>query len=240
MSKKFSPFCQNNAAWQPKLHSACLQEQFEPKIFLENKSWVFSIFFGFWAKKILAFYQFFFRKSYQKCLLRVHGNTSTQTVFYKFLYDFNSFSDYDWKKFGFPASFLRQVWKTAFYVCVDFFWGEVFKKNFLRHFWTTSKNFPVVRTVFYVPEEHFIVVFWKKWIFFNITVKWAKFSSFLSKDFQQDCQSRDVRFHKKIRRKTFYWKNCMCSILFQKWAKKFWPSGETFSAGLWKLLLMCP
>ena len=58
-------------------------------------------------------------------------------------------------------------------------------------------------------------------IFLTLRLNGRSFPVFLLKDFQQDCQSRDVRFHKKIRRKTFYWKNCMCSILFQKGAKTF-------------------
>ena len=68
------------------------------KKLLEKKSWVFLIFFRRLSKKILAPYPFFFRWSCQKCILRVHGNTSMKNVFEKILYDFTSFSDFDWKK----------------------------------------------------------------------------------------------------------------------------------------------
>ena len=81
-------------------------------------------------------------------------------------------------------------------------------------------------------------------------VHWANFFSFLSKDFQQDCPSRDVRFHKKNGREKFYWKISMFSIAFQKWAKNFfgflaklfwqgcancfWPVGRFFFRIFWQ------
>ena len=77
----------------------------------EKNSWknVLSFFFfGHWAKKFWLFI-IFLRWSCQKCILRVQGNTSTKNVFQKVIYDFNFFSDYDWEKFGFPASFFLQV-----------------------------------------------------------------------------------------------------------------------------------
>ena len=46
----------------------------------EKKVWVFLTFSGF-ERKNFGFLSFFFRWSCQKCILRVHGNTSTKNVF---------------------------------------------------------------------------------------------------------------------------------------------------------------
>ena len=75
-----------------------------------------------------------------------------------------------------------------------------------------SKNFPVVKTVFYMSRGSFQwSFFWKKCIFFKIFVLWTNFFNFWSKDFQQDCQNWNVRFHKKTwKENNLFKKLCVC------------------------------
>ena len=66
------------------------------------------------------------------------------------------------------------------------------------------------------------------------------FSVFCQKTSSRIAKTETYVSTRKLGRKIFCWKKCVCAILYQKWAKNFWPSGESFSAALWKLLLMCP
>ena len=93
-----------------------------------------------------------------------------------------------------------------------------------------SKNFPVVKTVFYMSRGSF------QWSFFWKNVYFSKFSffeqfffSFWSKDFQQDCQNRNVRFHKKTWKEKNLLKNlCVCYSFFRNEPKTFGPLAKVF------------
>ena len=78
-AKNFRFFVQKFEAGMPQLHSTCLQEQFERKIFLKKTSSVSFIFFGIWAA-IFGFLSIFFRWGCRKCILRVHRSTSMKRL----------------------------------------------------------------------------------------------------------------------------------------------------------------
>ena len=129
------------------------------------------------------------------------------------------------KNFGLPASFLGKVENTPFYVSIENFWGQFFerKKTFLCHFWTTTKNFSIVRTVTYVSRETHWWSFFRRnnVIFFHFRLLNELFS-FLSKDFPHNCQNWILRVHRKPWKKNnFFWKNFRCSYRFRKWANNF-------------------
>ena len=96
-AESFRPFVKKIAAGLPKLPSACLQKQFERKNFLK-KSLGFFKFFSQIQQNNLASYQFFFDGVVKSVIYVSMGTLGRKIFFKKNLYDFNSFSDYDWKK----------------------------------------------------------------------------------------------------------------------------------------------
>ena len=125
------------------------------------------------------------------------------------------------KILAFLQNFLCRCEKTAFHVSIEIFRGEFVGKKTFCHFWTLSKNFPVVKTVFYLSRGSFQwSFFWKKCIFFIIFVIWASFFSFLSKDFQQDCQNWIVRFHKKSWKENILLKKLCVCYFFSEMSQK--------------------
>ena len=152
MSKKFSPFRQKMLQG----YRNCILRVYRNSL-NEKNSWknVLSFFFfGHWAKKFWLFV-IFLRWSCQKCILRVQGNTLTKKKFFrKSSLRFQFFFGLWLGKIRFSGKvFSAGLKKSAFYVSIDRFWGEHFKKSFPRHFWTTSINFPVVGTVFYMSRR---------------------------------------------------------------------------------------
>ena len=79
-AKNFRPFVKKIAAVLPKLHSTCLQEQFEWTFFLK-KSLQFLLYYSDTERKNFGLLSIFFRRSCQKCFLHIHGNISTETIF---------------------------------------------------------------------------------------------------------------------------------------------------------------
>ena len=65
----------------PKLYSMCLQEQFERTFFLK-KSLQFLLYYSDTERKTFGFLSIFLRRNCQKCFLHIHGNISTENIFY--------------------------------------------------------------------------------------------------------------------------------------------------------------
>ena len=96
-AKSFRPFVKKILQGYQNCILRAYRNILNEKNFLKKSIRIFK-FFSQIEQKNFGFLSIFFRRSCQKCILRVHGNTSTINVFWKFLYDFNSFSDYDWKQ----------------------------------------------------------------------------------------------------------------------------------------------
>ena len=80
-AKSFLSVVENIAAVLPKLHSTCLQEQFEWSFF-SKKSLQFLLYYSDTERKNFGFLSIFLRRSCQKCFLHIHGNISTENIFY--------------------------------------------------------------------------------------------------------------------------------------------------------------
>ena len=116
-------------------------------------------------------------------------------LYSRFLYFFGNWPE---KVSAFRQDLLCRSEKTAFHVSIEIFRGEFVGKKTFCHFWTMSKNFPLVKTVFYMSRGSFQwSFFWKNVYFCKNFVFWTNFFRFWSEDFQKDCQNWKVRFHKK-------------------------------------------
>ena len=160
MSKKFTPFCQKSRRATKTAFCVFRGTVWTEKI-LEKMSWV-SFFPRTLSKKILAFHQISF-DGIVKNVFYVSMWALRWKIFVKIYLRFQFiFGTWTEQTSVFRQVFWGSVEKTAFYVSIDVFWGERFKKEVFYVILDNSKNFPVLRTVFYMPRANFNVVFLKK------------------------------------------------------------------------------
>ena len=128
IERKSLDLLSKNAARLPRLHSTCLQEQFERNIFLE-KSLEFLFFFRKLSKKTSVLYQSL-SDEVVKCVFYVSIGKFSQKNFsgeiFKFL---NLLRTLTGKNSVFRQAFFGKFEKSAFYVSKDIIWGELFEKK---------------------------------------------------------------------------------------------------------------
>ena len=155
MSKKFSPLCQKILQG----YQNCILRVYRNSL-NEKTSWKkvldFSYFFSQIEQKNFGSLSFFF-DGVVKSVFYMSMGTLRRKLFSKNFFTISVlFRTMTGKKSAFRHALFGRFEKTAFHVSIDIFWGERFReKSFVRHFWTTTKNFPVVRTVFYVSRGTF-------------------------------------------------------------------------------------
>ena len=111
-AKSFLSFVEKIAAVLPKLHSTCLQEQFEWSFFLK-KGHHFLLYYSDTERKKFAFYQFFF-EGVVKSVFYISMGRFRRKIFSIILFRLSiRFRKMTGKKFGFPSSFFRQGWKNC-------------------------------------------------------------------------------------------------------------------------------
>ena len=159
-------------------------------------------------------------------------------LYSRFLYFFGNWPE---KVSAFRQDLLCRSEKTAFHVSLEVFREEfVGKKNILSFLDNEQKLSACKNSILHVPRIISVKFFWKNVYFSKFSFFERIFSVFCQKTSRRIARTEMYLSTRKLGRKLICWKNCVCAILFQKWAKNFWPSGESFSAALWKLLLMCP
>ena len=173
------------------------------------------------------------------------------------------------KSFGLPTRFFMQVWENCISPLYRNIWRRIWwKKNILSFLDNQQKLSACTNSILHVLMnfaycENFVSFLSKdfqqdcqNWIVFRGSFQWSFFWKnvyfskilFLERIFSvfgQKSSSRVARTElyvstRKLGRKVFCWKNCVCAILFQKWVNNFGPLAKFFSSALWKLLLLCP
>ena len=153
--KVFFSFVGKFAAVLPKLHSTCLQEQFEWNFFLKN-SLQFLYIMRTLSEKILAFYQFFF-EGVVRSVFYISTGTFRRKKFSIILSRLSSrFRNMTGKKFGFPSNFFSAVLKNCILCLNRYNLRQAFRqKTFFCQFWATNKNFLMVKLAYYMPRWTF-------------------------------------------------------------------------------------
>ena len=162
--------------------------------------------------------------------------------FYKLFQVSTSFSDYDWKKIDFPSNFFGQGWKNWFICLNRYDLRKLFRqKNFsLSLLGNEQKLSGDENSILRVRMNNLRNFFEKNVLFYDFRLLCKLFQFFCQKTSSRTAKTEMYVSTTKLGKKIFCWKNCVCAIFFQKWTKNIWSSGESFSAALWKLLLMCP
>ena len=241
MVEKFSFFCQKICSSAAKTAFYVFTGTVWMKFFLEKKSSVSFILFGHWAKKFWLFINFF-SKELSEVFSTYPREHFDGKKFYKLFQVSTSFSDYDWKKIDFPSNFFGQGWKNWFICLNRYDLRKLFRqKNFsLSLLGNEQKLSGDENSILRVRMNNLRNFFEKNVLFYDFRLLCKLFQFFCQKTSSRTAKTEMYVSTTKLGKKIFCWKNCVCAIFFQKWTKNIWSSGESFSAALWKLLLMCP
>ena len=147
-------------------------------------------------------------------------------LYSRFLYFFGNWPE---KVSAFQQDLLCRSEKTTFHVSIEIFRGEFVGKKTFCHFWTMSKNFPLVKTVFYMSRGSFQWSFFWKNVYFSKFLFFERIFSVFGQKIPAGLPELKYTFpQKKLGRRKICWKNCVCAIVFQKWAKTFGPLAKVF------------
>ena len=142
MVEKFSFFCQKICSSAAKTAFYVFTGTVWIKLSLEKKFSVSFITYSDSERKKMDFYQLFY-DGFSKSAFYISMGTFRRKIFSIILFRLSIlFRNMTGRKFGFPSSFFRQGWKTAFCVSIDRIWGKRFgRKLFSVTFGQRTKTF---------------------------------------------------------------------------------------------------
>ena len=196
--------------------------------FLEKNVFLFFCIIRTLSEKKLAFYQLFY-DGVSKSVFYMSMEKFRRKIFLIILFRFPIlFRAMTGKKFGFPSSFFRQGWKNYILCLNRYNLRKAFrKKNFSLSLLGNEQKISRCKDSILRVPMNILKNFFGKNVFLMNFAYCANFVSFLSKDFQQDCQNWIVRFHNKTwKENNLFKKLCVC-YSFSEMSQKLmalWPN----------------